>query len=39
MLFTGVEEIRLPLAGHRGRVLLIGDAAHAWTPFKGAGGQ
>ena len=38
ILYTAVEEVRLPLPWHRGRVLLIGHAAHASTPFMGQGG-
>lgn len=38
VLFTAVEEVVLPTPWHRGRIQLIGDAAHASTPFMGQGG-
>lgn len=38
VLYTLVEEIVAPLPWHHGSVLLMGDAAHASTPFMGQGG-
>ncbi|MDM0053842.1 FAD-dependent oxidoreductase [Variovorax sp. J22R115] len=38
VIYTAVEEVALPLPWHAKRVLLIGDAAHASTPFMGQGG-
>lgn len=38
VLYTAVEEIIAPVPWHRGRVVIIGDAAHASTPFMGQGG-
>jgi len=33
VVYTPIEEVHLPPPWHRGRVVLIGDAAHAGTPF------
>lgn len=36
--YTAVEEVQLPLPWSRGRVVVIGDAAHSASPFMGQGG-
>ncbi|HEV2572183.1 MAG TPA: FAD-dependent oxidoreductase [Beijerinckiaceae bacterium] len=38
VLYTAVEEMALPLPWSKGRVLIIGDGAHACTPYMGQGG-
>ncbi len=37
IIYRPLEKLLLPLPWHRGRVMLIGDAAHATTPHLGAG--
>jgi 2-polyprenyl-6-methoxyphenol hydroxylase-like FAD-dependent oxidoreductase len=38
VIYTAVEEARLPLPWSAGRIGVIGDAAHASSPFMGQGG-
>lgn len=33
VVFTPIEEVLMPAPWHRGRVVVLGDAAHASTPF------
>lgn len=39
VLYTVMEEVRLPAPWHKGRVVIMGDAAHAACPFWAQGGS
>ncbi len=39
VLYTVMEQVRLPAPWHKGRVVIMGDAAHAACPFWAQGGS
>jgi 2-polyprenyl-6-methoxyphenol hydroxylase-like FAD-dependent oxidoreductase len=39
VVYTAIEEVTQPPPWHRGRVVLVGDAVHASTPFWAQGGS
>jgi 2-polyprenyl-6-methoxyphenol hydroxylase-like FAD-dependent oxidoreductase len=39
VVYTAIEEVHLPRPWFRGRVVVLGDAAHAGTPFWAQGGS
>jgi 2-polyprenyl-6-methoxyphenol hydroxylase-like FAD-dependent oxidoreductase len=39
VVYTPIEEVHMPRPWHKGRVVVIGDAAHAGTPFWAQGGS
>jgi 2-polyprenyl-6-methoxyphenol hydroxylase-like FAD-dependent oxidoreductase len=39
VVYTAIEEVTQPAPWHRGRVVLVGDAVHASTPFWAQGGS
>jgi 2-polyprenyl-6-methoxyphenol hydroxylase-like FAD-dependent oxidoreductase len=39
VVYTAIEEVHLPRPWYKGRVIVLGDAAHAGTPFWAQGGS